>query len=116
MRKLLYILILLATFLAVPGCSQTKTEKITDPEQIAQLRTRGGDVKDVLNPFGTISIKTFVADWQRMIEEKDIDFKENATPGYSPGLTAYFCVVLFIFLIIVICKVIRAFLITSKKK
>ena len=146
MRRILYLFLLLAAFIASPGCSQTKTEKITDPERIAELRTRGGDIKDVLNPFGKISIQTYINDWKRLLntpeatlkaakaKDKGVKpsevtisgwdkfdysaehFKEQASPGYSPALTGYFCVVLLIFLIILIVKVIRTFLITSKKK
>ena len=112
----------MVTFIALPGCtiyeknSDKASEKITDPEKIEQLRTRGGEPKEVLNPFHQISVKTFVADFKRLIAEKDKSFQEVVSPGYSFGLTAYFMVALLIFLIILVVKVVRTFVISANKK
>lgn len=112
----------MVAFLVQPGCtiyeknSDKASEKITDPEKIEQLRTRGGEPKEVLNPFRQISVKTFVADFKTLIAEKDKSFNEVVTPGYSFGLTGYFLIALLIFLIILIVKVVRTFVISANKK
>lgn len=122
MKIKLYLILLMVAFVALPGCtiyeknSDKSSEKITDPEKIAQLRTRGGEPKEVLNLFHQISVKTFVADFKTLIAEKDKSFNEVVTPGYSFGLTGYFLVALLIFLIILIVKVVRTFVISANKK
>lgn len=122
MKRILYLILLMVAFVALPGCtiyeknSDKSSEKITDPEKIEQLRTRGGEPKAVLNPFHRISVKTFVADFKRLIAEKDKSFQEVVSPGYSFGFTAYFMVALLIFLIILIVKVVRTFVISANKK
>ena len=122
MKRILYLILLMVTFLVQPGCtiyeknSDKASEKITDPEKIAQLRTRGGEPKEVLNLFHQISVKTFVADFKTLIAEKDKSFNEVVTPGYSFGLTGYFLIALLIFLIILIVKVVRTFVISANKK
>lgn len=122
MKRILYLILLMVTFVALPGCtiyeknSDKASEKITDPEKIEQLRTRGGEPKAVLNPFHQISVKTFVADFKTLIAEKDKSFQEVVSPGYSFGFTAYFMVALLIFLIILIVKVVRTFVISANKK
>ena len=122
MKRILYLILLMVTFLVQPGCtiyeknSDKASEKITDPEKIEQLRTRGGEPKEVLNLFHQISVKTFVADFKTLIAEKDKSFNEVVTPGYSFGLTAYFMVALLIFLIILIVEVVRTFVISANKK
>lgn len=122
MKRILYLILVMAAFIALPGCtiyeknSEKESEKITDPEKIEQLRTRGGEPNEVLNPFRQISVKTFVVDFKTLIGEKNKSPKEVLSPGYSFWLTGYFLVALLIFLIILIVKVTRTFLISTKKK
>ena len=131
MRK--FLIFLLTILLSVTACS--KVEKPTTPEARLAMRTRTTEIPidsafspqavgTAFDVFGNISAKALVGDLKGMEIDTTSDesatkqwlsnFKsltENHSKGYQPGLTLYFIIVLILFVIILIVKGIRTFII-----
>ena len=131
MRKILIFLIV--ALLSVTACS--KVEKPTTPEARQAMRTRTTEIPidsaftpkamgTAFDVFGNINAKALVSDLKDMEIDTTSDesatkqwlgnFKsltENHSEGYQPGLTLYFIIVLILFVIILIVKGIRTFII-----
>ena len=131
MRRIL--IFLMVALMSLTACSKVEKPKTAEAREAMRTRTTEIPIDSAFTPkavgtafdvFGDINAKALVGDLKGMEIDTSSDesatkqwlgnFKqltENHSEGYQPGLTLYFVIVLILFVIILIAKGIRTFII-----
>ena len=125
MKRLLLIVLTILT------CISCGRNKVTDPAQRRELRTRDitcpidsvlspKAVKTTFNITGTVKPEAFINDYKESyaactaekpadkIKEAYKSVKEKHSADYNPGLTIYSVMMLLVFVILMLVKILRA--------